>query len=137
MICKYCDGTGRLGFQQETCWYCDGIGHEKVIQEKEKKIKLTDIQFVIDSFEELKPLLGALLEKFNFEKLGEQDKKELSEHFDIAIKALEKQIAKKPINQATWKACPTCEQGIGINGKTFNPMAIAYCYHCGQKLDWN
>lgn len=24
--CNACDGTGRLGFQQEVCWFCDGTG---------------------------------------------------------------------------------------------------------------
>ncbi|SHF55985.1 hypothetical protein SAMN02745133_02973 [Desulforamulus putei DSM 12395] len=56
---------------------------------------------------------------------------------DLAIKSLKKQVPKKPIDQSTWKACPTCNQGIGVNNKTPNPKAIAYCFHCGQKLDWD
>jgi hypothetical protein len=56
---------------------------------------------------------------------------------EMAIKALEKQMPKKPINQSTWKECPTCTQGIGIDNDTPNPKAIEYCYHCGQKLDWD
>lgn len=59
------------------------------------------------------------------------------EALHIAKEALEKQIPLKPIKQATWKACPTCKQGIGVNDKTPNPKAKEYCYHCGQKLDWN
>lgn len=55
----------------------------------------------------------------------------------MAIKALEKQVARKPINQSTWKACPICKQGIGVNSNTPNPRAIEYCYHCGQKLNWD
>ena len=57
---------------------------------------------------------------------------------DIASKALEKQIAKKPRKTEvegyrytdTYK-CPTCEGN-------FSGTGIAdYCYHCGQKLDWS
>lgn len=25
-ICEYCEGTGKLGFQRETCWFCGGKG---------------------------------------------------------------------------------------------------------------
>lgn len=56
---------------------------------------------------------------------------------ELAIKSLKKQLPKKPINQSTWKACPACNQGLGVNNKTPNPKAIAYCFHCGQKLDWD
>lgn len=55
---------------------------------------------------------------------------------EIAEKTLKMQLAVKPINQGSWKACPTCSQGIGVNNETKNPMAKRYCYHCGQKLDW-
>ena len=57
--------------------------------------------------------------------------------YDLAIEALEKQVPQKPINQSTWKACPVCEQGIGVTRKTPNPRAKEYCFHCGQKLDWD
>lgn len=26
-VCKDCQGTGRLGFQQESCWCCGGSGY--------------------------------------------------------------------------------------------------------------
>lgn len=56
---------------------------------------------------------------------------------EIAIKALEKQIPKKPIPQDRQHirysmnyTCPSC-------GKCFSGTGIAdYCYHCGQALDW-
>jgi hypothetical protein len=97
---------------------------------------MADIQYVIDTFKELKPIMGRWLKKVNYENMGELDENEFSEHMDTAIKALEKQIPKKPINQSTWKACPTCKQGIAVDNKTPNPRARQYCYHCGQKLDW-
>ena len=60
------------------------------------------------------------------------------EAIDIAIQALEKQIAKKPIkseNQVVRYVntyyCPICE--LGITGTNI----AKWCYHCGQKLDWS
>ena len=56
----------------------------------------------------------------------------------VAIEALEKQIAKKPVkseNQVVRYVntyyCPTCE--LGITGTNI----AKWCYHCGQKLDWS
>ena len=55
----------------------------------------------------------------------------------VAIEALEKQIPKKPIkseNQVVRYVntyyCPICE--LGITGTNI----AKWCYHCGQKLDW-
>ena len=66
-----------------------------------------------------------------------QDINELNSAYDVVIKALEKQIAKKPIKTqehiryAMCYVCPNC-------GKTFSGTGIAnYCYHCGQRLDWS
>jgi hypothetical protein len=52
---------------------------------------------------------------------------------DIAIKALEKQIPKKPnkILQAfeyIFGDCPSCNKSSDMNYK--------HCQYCGQKLDW-
>ena len=62
---------------------------------------------------------------------------ETYEAVDMAIKALEMQIPKKPkkIEAEGYRytdtyRCPTC-------GGNFSGTGIAdYCYHCGQKLDW-
>lgn len=50
------------------------------------------------------------------------------EALDMAIKALEKQIPKKPIDLAnsTYSKCPTCGNFHFDN----------YCANCGQKIDW-
>ena len=58
--------------------------------------------------------------------------------FEIAIKALEKQMPKKPIKSDRQEIrytltydCPTC-------GRQFTGTGFAdYCYHCGQALDWS
>ena len=60
-----------------------------------------------------------------------------AEAFEEAIKALKKQIPKKPTPQERQHirysmnyTCPSC-------GMNFNGTGIAsYCYHCGQALDW-
>lgn len=57
------------------------------------------------------------------DKYGKADE-EQEQAIATAIKALEKQIPKKPI----FKYCPHCSGGV---------MDYAeYCYKCGQKLDW-
>ena len=50
----------------------------------------------------------------------------------MAIKALEKQIAKKPIYDNYHRAgyrCPNCNNT--------NPWGYEHCRYCGQKLDWS
>ena len=58
------------------------------------------------------------------------------EDYEFMKQAIEKQKPKKPIKAqehiryAMCYVCPNC-------GKTFSGTGIAnYCYHCGQRLDW-
>lgn len=55
-------------------------------------------------------------------------KSEKSKAIRVAIKALEKQIPKKPIDKLMYLECPTCGD-VGIED-------CGYCPCCGQKLDW-
>ncbi len=48
--------------------------------------------------------------------------------FSMAIKALEKQIPKKPTDRCMYKECPACGE-VEIE-------FCKYCPSCGQKLDW-
>ena len=53
-------------------------------------------------------------------------------HLDMSIKALEKQIPKKPTfdDESSFIRryhCPECKCVVDIQ---------RYCHHCGQKLDW-
>lgn len=52
---------------------------------------------------------------------------------NLAINALEKQIAKKPVEQYEENEpsylCPICEHWVYFNE--------SYCDECGQKLDWS
>lgn len=65
-----------------------------------------------------------------------------SEEMNIAIKALEKQIPKKPIEKDIGKLkisdtafCPICDNPV-IKDETDN-YEQAYCCYCGQALDWS
>jgi len=56
--------------------------------------------------------------------------------YDLAIEALEKQIAKKPnivgVSIFSTYSCPNCESMVGDLHKKAN-----CCPDCGQKLDWS
>lgn len=57
----------------------------------------------------------------------------------MALKALEKQIPKKPIERFTGNEyvceCPTCH-GLTDTPKEVVIQSVQYCSWCGQKLDW-
>ena len=60
----------------------------------------------------------------------------VNQALEMAIKALEKQIPRKPLNpcgryygKAKCGNCPIC--GAGTNSVTYT-----YCRKCGQALDW-
>lgn len=64
-----------------------------------------------------------------------------AEEMNIAIKALEKQIPKKPIEKDIGKLkisdtafCPICDNPV-IKDETDN-YEQAYCCYCGQAIDW-
>lgn len=48
--------------------------------------------------------------------------------YHAVIRALEKQIPKKPINYKYKIVCPSCENLVG---------SAPYCRYCGQALDWS
>lgn len=48
--------------------------------------------------------------------------------FEMAIKAVEKQIPKKPIKYKDEIICPSCKTLVGSS---------PYCRYCGQALDWS
>lgn len=53
----------------------------------------------------------------------------VNQTFNKIENALEKQIAKKPIDKLMYIECPACEN-IEIDD-------CSYCPNCGQKLDWS
>ena len=74
----------------------------------------------------------------DLEKLLLRGEKPADKVVALACKALEKQIPQKPVLDekqtmrfVTTYTCPTC--GKGFSGT----KVCAYCYHCGQKLDWS
>lgn len=48
--------------------------------------------------------------------------------YEKGIKALEKQIPKKPIKYKYEIVCPSCKTLVGSS---------PYCRYCGQALDWS
>ena len=54
---------------------------------------------------------------------------------DMCIKALEKQISKKPKVHSRMYLCPSCGCGLQATDD-FILFEVKYCEHCGQKLDW-
>lgn len=62
----------------------------------------------------------------------------ITEALKMAIKALEKQIPKKPIEDGYYDepcVCPNC--GSNVINEADNDYQFNYCYHCGQALDWS
>lgn len=62
---------------------------------------------------------------------------------NIAIKALEKQIPKKPTDVCTpvitWGLCPVCKGKLNMLGGQPNKVFKSnnFCPDCGQALDWS
>lgn len=65
-------------------------------------------------------------ETFRFD-CGNCDKCKVIKAYGMAIKALEKQIPKKPVKTRKDIVCPTCKTLVGSS---------PYCRYCGQALDW-
>lgn len=55
--------------------------------------------------------------------------KALRYDFTLAIQALEKQVAKKPVDKIMFEECPNCGSVEIANCR--------YCCECGQKIDWS
>ena len=53
---------------------------------------------------------------------------ETIESFEIAVEAMEKQNPMRPLSSDGEYDCPMCELTVAENDE--------YCWHCGQKLDW-
>lgn len=74
----------------------------------------------------------AIKELHNIRPRGGIIPQKRAEALDVAIQALEKQIAKKPdfTEDKEFALCPCCN-GNGLTDKQ------KYCDNCGQKLDWS
>lgn len=49
--------------------------------------------------------------------------------------AMEKQKAKKPINDTAFGICPNCHNEF--NSELVNEYDMKYCIYCGQAIDWS
>lgn len=70
--------------------------------------------------------------------------KEYGKALRIAVKALEKQIPKKPIMKQYFEdleekylCCPTCGEILTDRIPADNKTFCFHCMNCGQKLDWS
>lgn len=94
------------------------------------------MEVTIENLKKIKEHLKRTVKRTNLHGKGEEDAKEIDFDFDRAIKALEKQVPKKPINaikddnEFICVICPCCQQ-VAVE---FNDV---YCRKCGQKLDWS
>lgn len=112
--------------------------------ENEKYLEMPwRIEETIENLKLIKEHLSATVLKTNLDGKGKQDAKEVEFDFNRAIKALEKQIPKKPVIReadeetddldfCTQKGevylCPTCNDYIVCSD-------VKHCWNCGQKLD--
>lgn len=75
-------------------------------------------------------------EAFGFD-CGDCDKCEVTIAYDMAIKALEKQIPRKPYDvDEEYKTfdCPACLSKLYADDDV---QGCGYCCVCGQRLDWS
>jgi hypothetical protein len=66
----------------------------------------------------------------------QKELREQKKYFEVASKALEKQVPQKVkkykgLNET---ACPEC--GVAFGYYEYDDEKFNYCYNCGQKLDW-
>lgn len=58
----------------------------------------------------------------------------------VAKECIEKQIAKKPIDERyPWSICPVCGGSINCEEvqEYIHNKECSHCVHCGQKIDWS
>lgn len=81
------------------------------------------------------------IEKLKFRKMFRMHGEDMNEEFDIAIKALEKQIPKKVVeNRWIYTRCDCGYEFFIHHGDGYYSIPYKqktnYCPNCGQKLDW-
>lgn len=64
--------------------------------------------------------------------------------YEIAVKALEKQIPKKPVEyEDKYYGCPNCNNPLLHKWRKYNTEledknnGLPYCLNCGQSIDWS
>lgn len=55
---------------------------------------------------------------------------------EMAIKALEKQIAKKPLGEYTQCKCSVCGRRVRSGRGSSSFVRDNFCQRCGQAIDW-
>lgn len=82
---------------------------------------------------------ATLLLEYCAERCGSQQKRHCENcEINAAIKAVEKQIPKKPVfNSSSFHFCPTCiDENKTVSYDFLLDRGQAYCRRCGQKILW-
>lgn len=90
--------------------------------------RLIDADALIDKLkkdEDINVIADIMISRVNNEPTAKDTDSEMALHITIA--ALEKQIAKEPIDRCMFKECPVCHN-VEIEN-------CRYCPDCGQKLE--
>lgn len=102
----------------------------------------------MNEIEEIMNLLNSVSRLIELKKSNEIQEFYYSDEFskviDIAIKALEKQIPKKPdcIEDKMW-CCPVCDNNLLHKWIKYptrlmpKSEGLPHCMYCGQKIDWS
>lgn len=102
------------------------------------------IEDTIENLNEIKENFKVILITKNLDGKASDDVKELEFDFDRAIKALEKQIPKKPycVEDKMW-CCPVCDNNL-LHKRIKYPTRLmpksqgfSHCTSCGQAIDWS
>lgn len=73
------------------------------------------------------------------EKCYRGEVEDYKQALELGVKALEKQIPKKPMMvyddkvDSNWCSCPICANGIGWK---IHARKIKFCWECGHRLDF-
>ncbi len=93
---------------------------------------MNDMKLIQESIEQLERVSRSIA------SIGETE-----DYTEIAINALEKQIAKKPIMkqyfedlEGEYLCCPTCGEILTDRIPADNKTFYFHCMNCGQKFDW-
>jgi rRNA maturation endonuclease Nob1 len=90
----------------------------------------------IKNLKDVGQFIATQLKEINADGMREKDAAEFTYDFDRAIVALEKQVAKKIIDNTgtderveVWYQCPVCKGDL-------TKIRSKYCPYCGQAIGW-
>ena len=86
--------------------------------------------------------LSPIQAKNDLERYLLREEKPIPKAVAMGMKALEKQIMKKPDctgqDEQDFYVCPVCKNFVGVRDDIFDENILnKYCNNCGQALDWS